>query len=385
MAWILVLVGCHPVGVDTGRDPAEGDTAAMVKDEEGNFLFADQTLDFGITLDDAARAALAEAPREDVHATFTFEVESWDVGLHLRGSRSFRELDEKAAFKIDFHEWDAEQRFYGHKRITLNNMIQDNTMSSEHLSYALHGHMGSPSPRHGYARVTVNGEWYGLYGVVESVDDDFLERVFPDDDEGNLYEGGYGGDFNRGSDDLFEQKEGEDTSLADLEAFIDAVEASTPANFLALLEANFDVVGLLYLWAVELASSNDDAYSTLGNNYYAYHAPSGRWTLIPWGPDQAFQGDEGLFDKIGGALTERCLEVPECVTRLEERIEAVVVTWEDSGFVDWAERETERIENDCRTDPRSEWGDYGCRDALIGLREWVAARPGVVRAELAAD
>jgi hypothetical protein len=145
------------------------------------------------------------------------------------------------------------------------------------------------------------------------------------------------------------------------------------------------VVGLIDWWAVVRPTTHDDAYSTLGNNYYAYHAPSGRWTLIPWGPDQAFQGDEGLFDKIGGALTERCLEVPECVTRLEERIEAVVVTWEDSGFVDWAERETERIENDCRTDPRSEWGDYGCRDALIGLREWVAARPGVVRAELAAD
>ena len=41
--------------------------------------------------------------------------------------------------------------------------------------------------------------------------------------------------------------------------------------------------------------------------------------------------------------------------------------------------EMARIESDCRTDPRSEWGDYGCRDALAALRDWVAARPAVVR------
>jgi hypothetical protein len=231
----------------------------------------------------------------------------------------------------------------------------------------------------------VNGEWYGLYTIVETVDDDFLERVFPDDDDGNLYEGGYGGDFNRGCADLFEQKEGEDVSLADLEEMIDAVEASTPANFMALLDAHFDTERLLDTWAVELISSNDDSYASGGNNYFVYHAPSGGWTMIPWGADQSFAGDETLFGKIGGSLTERCLPSTECAAKLHERIEGVLAAWETAGFSAWVNTETARIEDDCRADPRSEWGDYGCRDALIALRTWVDARPGIVRAELEPD
>jgi hypothetical protein len=385
----LFLLGCvgdteETGGLDTADTAGGTDSGDTGTVADENFPFGDHTLDFGITLDPAAIDALADDPATRVHATFTYGDESWDAGLHLKGSRSFRGLDEKASFKIDFHEWDPAERFHGLKRLTLNNMIQDSTMSSEHASYELHARMGNVAPRHGYARVTVNGEWFGLYSVVEGVDDDFLERAFPDDDEGNLYEGGYGGDFQEGCARLFEQKEGTDTSLADLEAMIDAVEASTPETVPALLEEHFDVESLLDMWAVELISSNDDAYTTLGNNYFAYHAPSGKWTLIPWGTDQAFQGDEALFSKIGGALAERCV-ASSCEADLIDRIEATLEVYEQTDFSGWLDAETTRIENDCRTDPRSEWGDYGCRDALIELRAWVAARPGVVRAELGSN
>lgn len=382
---ILLLLACGSELPDPDSDTSGGggDTAGDTGDPPGDeFPFGDTTLDFALTLDAEGLAALAADPTTDVHATFTYDGESQDVGVHLKGSRSFRDMSAKASFKIDFHQWDPEERFHGLKRLTLNNMIQDSTMSSEHLSYELHQRVGTAAPRHGYARVTVNGEWFGLYSLVESADDDFLERAFPDDDEGNLYEGGYGGDFNEGCARLFEQKEGADTSRADLEAMIDAVEASTPATFPALLEENFDVDRLLGGWAVELISSNDDAYTTLGNNFFAYHAPSGQWSLIPWGADQAFGADEPLFGSIHGALAERCLAASECADRLHERMEEVLGVWEESGFSAWVEAETARIENDCRTDPRSEWGDYGCRDALIELRSWVEARPGVVRAEL---
>lgn len=382
---ILLMLACGTELLDSSTDTEEGggDTADDTGVEPGaDFPFGDTTLDFALTLDDASLASLEADPTTDVHVTFTYDGESQDAGVHLKGSTSFRDMSAKAAFKIDFHQWDPEGRFHGLKRLTLNNMIQDSTMSSEHLSYGLHQRVGTASPRHGYARVTVNGEWFGLYSLVETVDDDFLERAFPDDDEGNLYEGGYGGDFSEGCARLFEQKEGVDTSRADLEAMIDTVEASTPSTFLTLLEENFDADRLLTGWAVELISSNDDAYTTLGNNYYAYHAPSGQWSLIPWGADEAFAGDEPLYGEIGGALAQRCLASSECADRLHERVEDTLTTWEVSGFSGWVEAETARIENDCRTDPRSQWGDYGCRDALIELRSWVEARPGVVRAEL---
>lgn len=369
--------------VDTDSGGDDTDTGPVETDEDGDFLFGDRTLDFELVLDDAAIAALGAAPYEEVPAVFRFQDQSWDVAVRLKGTRSFRTLDEKAAFKVDFQEWDETARFYGFKRLTLNNMIQDATMSSEHVSYYLHGLLGHPAPRHGYARVRVNGQAYGLYGVVEGVDDDFLERHFPDDDEGNLYEGGYGGDFAEGCAPLFEQKEGEDTSLADLDALIDEVLASTPTTFPDLLERHFDVDALLDVWAVELVTSNDDAYSTLGNNFFVYHAPSGGWTMVPWGTDQALDGDEPVLGTLNGKLAMRCSQSPECLTRLEGRIDNLLSVWDQAGVSAWVAAETARIEDDCRSDPRSEWGDYGCRDALAALRAWVDARPDVVRGELA--
>ncbi len=367
---------------DDGGNGSGGDDGddTVIPDEDGDFLFGDQTLRLDITLSDAAIAALSAAPREEVEATLGFQGEEWRAGVRLKGSTSFRDLTEKASFKVDVHAFDEEQRFYGFKRLTLNNMIQDPTMSSEHLSYRLHGLLGHPAPRHGYANVYVNGERFGLYTLVETVDEQFIDRHFPDDDDGVLFEGGYGGDFNEGCAPLFQLQEGDEANVGVLQALIDDVEASTPDTFPAVLAAHFDTDALLDVWAVEIVSSNDDAYTTLGNNFYVYYAPlAARWALIPWGTDQAFQGDEPFPTELGGALAERCLASPACASALDARIDHLLGVWDDAGFADWATAEADRIESDCRTDPRSDWGDYGCRDALAALRDWVAARPAVVR------
>ena len=149
-------------------------------EDAASFLYEEGVIhDFRIELDGSARAHLALDPRDDVHATFEYEGERWEVGLYLKGSWSFRTLAAKAAFKIDFHEWVPEQSFRGVRRLTLNNMVQDATMMREHAAYRLYAMRGLPAPRHGYARVWVDGTYYGLYGIVESMDQDFLDRAFP--------------------------------------------------------------------------------------------------------------------------------------------------------------------------------------------------------------
>ena len=373
-------------GVETGQD--SGDTGGYPEGldldaPDGGFLYTeDHILDFGIELDDAAIAALAADPRTDVHATFRFGPERYDVGLHLKGNRSFRTLDEKAAFKIDFGEFVDDQELHGVRRLTLNNMVLDPSMLSEHVAYELYGALGVPSPRHGSARVTVNGEWYGLYGIVETMDEQFLARVW-EDDAGNLYEGGYGGDFREGCADLFTlQEAGTPKDGSDLVALVDAVVASTPDTFLALLDGSFAVDPLLDLWAAELATANPDAYTTLANNFYVYHEPTAdRWWMTPWGPDQAFVDEVPVAGPYYGQLAANCDAVPECRARMDEHLDRVLATWEEMDLSGWAAAEAARIEADCRDDPRSEYGDYGCRDAQAALVSWIAARPDAVRAQ----
>lgn len=395
----LLLLACGtpldpPLGHDTGAadDTGGPDTDTQIVDPGANedFLFASEILSFSLTLDAAALDALAADPRTDVHATFTFQNESRDVGLHLKGSSSFRDMTGKAAFKIDFQEWDDAQRFHGLKRLTLNNMIQDATMSSEHAAYELYERLEIPASRHGYAQVSVNGELFGLYGVLETLDSEFIERWFDDDDDGNLYEGGYGADVAEGRDDNFElQVDGTPTDRSDIIGLIDAAEATAPGTYLEFLQANFQNVDAMFdLWAGELITGNEDGYTTLGNNFYLYHAPlADRWTMIPWGADQAFRprynGTEvSLQEELVGELALRCMESPACAERFRQRLLHVLDVWEASDLVGFVDIETARIESACRADPRSAWGDYGCRDALIAMRAWVRARPDIVRAEL---
>lgn len=76
----------------------------------------------------------------------------------------------------------------------LKSSWNDVSQMREALSYGLMQWSGVRAPRQTYARVCLNDKYLGLYSVIEAVDDDFLEHHFGENDEGNLYEGGYSKD-----------------------------------------------------------------------------------------------------------------------------------------------------------------------------------------------
>ncbi len=392
---------------DNADDTASGDPCASLPpgvhtdSDDAGFLFTDGAVTptvfaFCVGLDDAALAGLAVDPETYTEATLTFGGETWTVGLRLKGSPSgsFRTLDEKASFKIKMHEYDPDQRLYGRKRLTLNCMIQDGSMLSEHASYFLFGAAGIPAPRHGYANVYVNGTLYGLYGVVETMDEEFLNRAFPDAPDGNLYEGGYGGDLYSGREDNFTVQEttGETEDTSDLTALIDAVEdASVNGDALGVLDAWFERDAVLTMWAVELVTGDADAYTTRANNFLLYHPTSDApWVMIPWGPDQAFwrYGSATPVDVTGeldGRLAALCRAQPACSIALDDAIVDVLAVWEREDLRAYTATTAAGIADDCFADPRSSWGSYGCLTAQEETLAWIEARPEVVRAQVAGE
>ncbi len=354
----------------------------MVLDLEsgpGEFLYQDDVwLDFGLTITEADIAALTASPRVDVHATFTFRDESYDVGLHLKGTSSYCDFTEKPAFKIDFHQWVPDQDFHGVRRLTLNNMWQDSSMLAEHTTYALFAMAGRPAPRHGYARVAVNGEPFGLYGIVETMDEAFVDRWWDDDDLGNLYEGDASGDLtDHGVNDYDLQEAGEPTDTSDLEALAAALDASTPATFTGVLAANFDIDGVLDAMAIEMIAANSDGYVSSGNNYLLYHAPvAGKWWLIPWGADQTWDDDQPLWAELDGVLAEGCFAAAACRTQLEVRAAALLDIMEAGDLAGLAEAEGARILPVCEDDPRAK---HGCDNDIEEFVDYVYARPGQLR------
>ena len=116
------------------------------------------------------------------------------VGLHIKGRvGSFRPIDDKPALTLSFDKFTPGQRFYGLRKVYLNNSVEDPTYLNEALGSELFRAAGVPAPRVGLAKVELNGRPLGLYVLKEGFAEEFLALYFRDP-KGNLYDNDTGHD-----------------------------------------------------------------------------------------------------------------------------------------------------------------------------------------------
>ena len=95
------------------------------------------------------------------------------VGVRSRGDGSRSE--EKPGLKVEFDKYVPAQEYYGYKSLVIDNLTQDASFLRERLSFVVFEAMGIAAPRNAFARLTVNGEYWGLFALVEPVSKPFLE------------------------------------------------------------------------------------------------------------------------------------------------------------------------------------------------------------------
>jgi hypothetical protein len=269
---------------------------------------AEQVPELRLWLDEAARAALKRRPRELVRAELEYEGERRVVGVRLKGHRSMKPLDEKAAFKIAIDHFDRTQRFLGVRRLTLNNMVEDPTLLREFLGYRVFRELGVEAPRVGYASVFVDGEPRGLYSIVEDIDE-LVARSAPEAG-GVVYEGEYGCDLFPEDVAGFDKDHGKDPGRAALAAFAEAAGGDARRLFGAE-EGPLDQRAFLAFLAASTIVGDFDGYRH-SHNYRIHLDPeSQRWQFVPWGLDRAFQRPLSIFDSQGW-LAKRCFADPAC-------------------------------------------------------------------------
>ena len=145
-----------------------------------------------------------------------------NVAIRAKGNTSLSSVaqlgSERYSFKIEFDHYDSANSYYGLDKLCLNNLIQDNTMLKDYLTYQMMGAFGVDAPLCSFVYITVNGEDWGLYLAVEGVEDAFLTRNYGSG-AGELYKPdstsmgggpGNGRDFSMG--DFLEQFSGGDSS-----------------------------------------------------------------------------------------------------------------------------------------------------------------------------
>lgn len=138
-----------------------------------------------------------------------------NVGIRAKGNTSLTAVEQygndRYSFKVEFDQYDDGKSYHGLDKLSLNNLISDNTYMKDYICYTMMRDMGVSSPLCSFVNITVNGEDWGLYLAVEGVEESFLQRNYGAD-YGELYKpdsldiGGGGGmkpdqDFMAGGND----------------------------------------------------------------------------------------------------------------------------------------------------------------------------------------
>ena len=108
-----------------------------------------------------------------------------NVAIRGKGNTSLSSVssygNDRYSFKVEFDHYQSGMSYYGLDKLSLNNVIQDNTYMKDYFAYTLMNKMGVASPLCSFVQINVNGEPWGLYLAVEGVEDAFLQRNYGKD------------------------------------------------------------------------------------------------------------------------------------------------------------------------------------------------------------
>jgi len=205
-------------------------------------------------------------------------------------------------FKLDFDEFEDEfpeidnQRFYGFKQLSLSNNLNDSSLMRDTITADIMRDAGiAAAETASYTLYVDYGEGpvnFGIYTVIEVIDDTVIEREFGDD-SGNIYEAdGPSASLAEGTLDGFaetfeKENNADEADWSDLEALYAVLHSdsrlSDPEAWKAELESLFDVDTFLHWLAINSVIENWDTYGSMTHNFYLYNNPeNGLITWIPW-------------------------------------------------------------------------------------------------------
>jgi hypothetical protein len=302
------------------------------------FLGFDVIPEVELRIDDDGVASLLREPRVYVEGTIVYEGHEYGpVGVRLKGQNSFQTFDRKPSFRVNVNEYIPDATFYGLKDLTFNNMSSDPSMMHERLAYLVAREAGLPASRCNHLRLTVNGEFYGLYANVETVKPRMLSGFF-EDNNGPLFEA-TDVDFAAQYIDRYELKAGDD-DRSGLEALAAALALQPPETALAGAAQVIDIEHFQQYWAMATIIGQYDAfpYSLPGDDYFVYDDPqSGKLWLMPWGMDETFLSAEYPPMQTQSVLAAVCKAVPSCLQGYVDK------TWDLLARTEQLGLEAERV------------------------------------------
>ena len=248
-----------------------------------------------------------------------------NVAIRLKGNMSLAAIDadpdtDRHSFKLEFDHFVDGQTCFGLDKLILNNNYADATNMKEAIVYDMYRFLGADASLSNYAKVRINGEYWGVYLAIEAVEDSFMLRNFGTQDgelykpeasslEGTEFESeivinqpgmmgapvsnsDFGSSLNYTDDspDSYPAIWASEITATNDSDHRRVVTAIKNVNEGTELDRYLDVDNILRYMAVHAFSVNMDSLSSnMTHNYYLYEY-DGKLNIFPWDYNLAFGG-----------------------------------------------------------------------------------------------
>ncbi len=217
------------------------------------------------------------------------------VGVKFKGNSSYNNSSRKKSFKIDLNEYVSGQDINGLKKFNLNNGFKDPSFLREKIACDFYNEHGLHAPRCTFAKVYLNGVYWGLYNFIEETDTkQFLNKHFSYHD-GNMFKGDPSGDLryitNQASSYYSKYELHTNETVND---WSDLVELITKINnsgaaFHDSLETILNTSNFIDQWVALDMFVNLDSYLGSGHNYFLYHDTNlDKFEWVAWDLNESF-------------------------------------------------------------------------------------------------
>ena len=345
---------------------------------------------------------------EELHATVTVDGATYlGVGISFRGQSSYRRVDygSKRSLNLSFDAVHDGQNVQGYRTLNLLNAMNDPTFVRAVL-YSQISRDYIAAPMVNFARVSINGEPWGIYLSAQQFNKDFLRDFFGTDEGGRWKvpgspRGRAGLEYLGEDPDLYRpvyeiRSRDEPESWRRLIELTRVLHRTPEAELEAALEPILDVDGTLRFLALDVALSNSDGYWTRASDYNLYLDEAGRFHLVPHDMNEAL--GVGLGGGRGGGfgggpiaperldplvaledptkpLRSRLLAVPELRERYLGYVRDIAQRWMDWGVVGpIVERHQALIADDVRADTRKLYDNASFTSGVENLRSFMDQR-----------
>lgn len=227
------------------------------------------------------------------------------VGVKYKGYSSYDPDNLKNPIHIELNHVKKGQTYQGIEDIKLSNVYADPTFVREVLSYEiLRKYMNEPLAN--YAKVWLDGEYWGVYVNVESVNKKFVRKHFHTDGDNPFFKCNPIDVLGtNGHSDLKYEEDHPDSAFyypryelrsdygwAELLALMD-----TLTNYPHKAQNVVDVDRALWMLAFNNVFVNLDSYTgAYAQNYYIYQDKNERWLPVVWDLNMSF----GSFNNLDG-------------------------------------------------------------------------------------